>query len=249
MTVRTIIVSAFNELQLYAPGEDIANVDIAKGFQSLNIMLDSWSNESLSTFCILEQSILLTPPTALYTIGPGGTGIDTSKGGQRPLRIIEGPGAAYIQDTNYNNYNVDVITRAEWNMIGNRTINSNIPNCIFYDPQFPLGQLNVFPEPNIGYTLFFDSYSQLARMPSIDVDIDLPPGYEKALQHNLAIELSSSYPIAKLSAQTVALAREAKANIKRTNSKILLSVYDPELITKATGSYNIYSDSYNATGR
>lgn len=243
--VREIIASSFHELQLYAPDEQVALVDIARGLRSLNTMIDSWSNEKLACVYTLEQTIVLQPGIAKYSIGPGGT-IDTSKGGQRPLKLIEGPGAAYIQDTNSNNYLVDVITREKWNLIGNRTIDSNIPDTLWYDPQYPTAYLNVYPVPNIGYNLYFDSDALLSTMPSVDVDINLPPGYSKAFQHNLAIELYPMYPGAVLAPSTVANAREAKANIKRTNSRSIVAVYDSELISKATGGYNIYSDSYNA---
>lgn len=247
MLVREIIVTALNELQVYGAGEDVAPVDMARGFQSLNVMLDSWSTENLACFATLEQSIVLKPTVSQYTIGPGGT-IDTSQGKQRPIRLIEGPGAAYILDSNSNKFGVNVVPREKWNLIGNLTVNSNVPDTIFYDAQFPTAFLNVFPVPNIGWTLYFDSYSQLAAMPSLDMDITLPPGYAKALGHNLAIELEPLFPSAKLSKITVALAATAKANIKRSNSQPIMATFDSEIVSKARGSYNIYSDGYSSSG-
>jgi hypothetical protein len=43
---------------------------------------------------------------------------------------------------------MEVVPRDKWNQIGNRssTITSQIPSVLFYDPQFPLGVINVFPD-------------------------------------------------------------------------------------------------------
>lgn len=242
MLVREIITNAFQELQIYAPGEQVQPVDIARGFQTANTMLDMWSNQNLFCYATLEQQLQLVPGKAQYTLGPGGT-LEF-----RPLRIKTGPGAAYVQDANGNNYGVDVVTVEEWNSIGNRVIsNSNFPDTLYYSATFPLGVINMFPVPNLSYTLLFDSYQELTAFPSVDVDINLPRGYAQAVQRNLAIELEPMYPTARLSNNTKMLASEAKATIKRTNSKLLLAVYDPELGPRGVGTYNVYTDGWNNT--
>lgn len=249
MLVREIIVNALNELQVYSPGEQVTLIDLARGLQTLNVMLDSWSTENMSCFYVLEQQIVLVPSVAQYTIGPGGT-IDTSQGGQRPIRLIDGPGSAYVQDSMGNNYPVAVVQKAQWNAIGNRVVtNSNFPDTIYYDPQFPTAFLNVFPVPNQNNTLFFDAYAQLSQFSSLDVDINLPPGYAEALQKNLALGLKPYFPIAVLDPQTVRLAAISKANIKRANSGTPITTYDGELVPSAPGTYNIYTDGYNANSR
>lgn len=245
MLVREIITAAFHELQVYATDEELALSDLAKGFQALNVMLDSWSTENMTCYATLEQSVTLVAGVAQYTIGPGGT-IDTSQGNQRPIKLIGGPGGAYVQDAQGNNYPVSIVSQAQWNSIGNRVVtNSNFPDTVFYDPQFPTAYINVFPVPNQGNTLYFDSYQQLQRFASVDLDITLPPGYAKALQHNLAIELAPVYPVARLSKTTTDLARFAKANVKRANGDALLAQFDPELTPNAPGTYNIYTDNYS----
>lgn len=243
MLVREIITSALQELQLYAPGEQVAPVDIARGFQSANTMLDMWANDSLLCYATLEQSLVLVPGQAAYTLGPGG---DLEF---RPLRVKTGPGAAYIQDTNGNNYSVNVIAIEQWNAIGNRVIsNSNFPDTAYFSAQFPVATINLFPVPNLAYTFFFDSHQELAAFPSVDVDIDFPRGYAEAVQRNLAIALEPFFPTARLSKQTKDLASKAMANIKRNNQRQLLAQYDIEIAARGTGTYNIYTDAYNNSG-
>jgi hypothetical protein len=238
VTARDIIQGAFEQVRVYAPGETALNADVARAFDVLNSMLDSWSNESLSCYAILEQTGNLHVGITQYTIGIGGTFNMT-----RPLRLIDGPGAAYILDTNNDKYPIDVVPRDEWNMISQPNVNADLPTTLFYDPQFPLGVINIWPAPNIAYPLFFDSYLQLSEFTSLVSPISFPPGYKKAIQDNLALELSDYFPNAKITQRLIQAAGISKGNIKRTNIRPVRAEYDPELVSKATGTYNIYNDS------
>ncbi len=237
-----IVTDALEKLGVYAPGETLTDADAERGLTCLNDMLDSWSNESLSCYAILEQSTTLVVGQNAYTIGTsGGANINAT----RPLRIIEGPGAAYIQDTNSNNYFMDVLPRDQWNLIGNRgsTITSNVPDKLFYDPQFPLGIINIFPTPNISYTLFWDSYLQLVDLANLATVISLPPGYALALKSNLAVALKPYFAKAQLDPLVQMEAMKSLGNIKRTNIRTNVAVFDPEIVAHASATYNIYRDN------
>jgi hypothetical protein len=236
-TALDIITQSLQKLGVYAPGETLSSADSGLGLAVLNDMLDSWSTESLSCYAILEQSVVLTPGVNQYSIGPGG-----AINGTRPTRLIIGPGAAYIQDPSLNNYPVNVVARDYWNLIGTRNVNSNVPDTLFYDPQEPLGFINLFPTPNIGWTLYFDSYLQITQFATLYSTFSMPPGYLKAIKDCLAPEL---WPYFKNGEVTMTLQRQAmvaKGNIKRSNVRENVALYDPEIIARAQGSYNIYSD-------
>lgn len=234
-----IITDALLMLQVYAPGEVLTDADAEQGLSVLNDMLDSWSNEDLMTYAIFEQEYQMVPGQSQITIGPGGN-INTV----RPLRLIDGPGAAYIQDLTpgQNNYPVNVVPRDVWNMIGSRTVNSNVPDTLFYDPQYPLGIINLFPVPNLAWNLFFDSYQQLTEFANLYSELTLPVGYKKALQDCLAVELKPYFKTGPLDPMILAKASNSKGNIKRTNLREVIAVYDTEIVSRAAGSYNIYSD-------
>ncbi len=240
-TAFDIVQDALESLKVYGAGEDIRPADAARGLIQLNRMVDSFSNESLTTYAIREQSAPLINGKNRYSIGPGGD-FDM----ERPLRLLYGTGTAYLLDSNANRYSVDVFPQDRWNMIWNiQRINSNLPNTIFYDPQFPLAFINVYPKPNVDdVTLFWDSYLPLSRFESLVTEIILPPGYEEFFESNLAIRLNRFYPTAVLSADLVAIALESKANIKRTNQRENLAGYDKDLAASRTRPYNIYSDTY-----
>lgn len=235
-TARRVIQDAFEAVQIYAPGEIALDADIGRGFEVLNDMVESWSNEALTTFAVLEQSVTLIPNQYQYTIGVGAY-IDTV----RPLRILEGYGSAYILDQVGNRYPLEVIRQDRWNQIGNIVaVQANIPLYLFYDPQIPWGILNFFPIPNIGWQAFFDSYQQLATFPGLDQVLNFPIGYDRALKRNLAIELRSYYPDAIVTPELKEIAAVAKANVKRTNFRPTIAQYDDEIVSKSKATYNIY---------
>src|ERR1019366_4339390 len=123
-TAQHLITLALNKIKVYAPGEPISGADLAQSFSTLNEMLDMWSNWTLACFAILEQSAPLVPGQASYTIGVGG-----QFNMARPLRLIEGPGAAYTIDPNGNKYGIKVVPRDRWNMIANTSniVQANFP--------------------------------------------------------------------------------------------------------------------------
>src|ERR1700677_3706954 len=188
VTGGSLVKAAYQMIGYLGSNETMSGAAAALGLKQINFMLGSWSNENLATYAILEQNFVLMIGQNAYTIGTsGGASIPQV----RPIRLIEGSGAAYLQDTNANNYRVDVVTREQWNQIANRGVmtTSNIPDTLFYDPQFPLGVINIWPTPISAYTLFFDSFQQIAEFANLAQVVSLPPGYNLAIQANLAIIL------------------------------------------------------------
>lgn len=245
-TAKDLIQDALERLGVYAPGETISDADAERGLNVLNDMMDSWSNESLTCYAIKEQSGTLVVGKNSYTVGTGGDfAVD------RPLKILDGPGTAYILDTNSFKYPVQVVQRDTWNRIAssaNTSVTSNIPDTMFYDPQYPLGIINLFPTPNITYTLYWDSYAPFSDFSSLTAVMSLPPGYKLAIESNLALEISPYFKPDTWSPPPLLLrtARLSKANVKRTNSRLNVAVFDPEIVARSSYIYNIYNDSTTA---
>lgn len=207
---------------------------------AFNAMLDSWSNgEDLLSFVVLERSFTLSVGVASYTIGTGGV-VNVA----RPNDITE----AYVRDTGGNNFLMEIMTRDKWNQIGNRssTITNQIPDTLFYDPQYPLGVINIFPTPLLAYTLFYDSTQDLVDFASLASTLSMPPGYERAYVLNLALELmAAGFPCMlddKALMRLINNASDAKANIKRTNTRPVVSDLDEAIVSHASPTYNIFRD-------
>lgn len=238
MTPLDIVTDAFSEIGTYAPSEVLSGADSSYAFGKLNDLLDSWTNDSLITFAIQEQAAPLIPGTFQYTVGPGGM-----FNMPRPLRVLYGAARAYVMDQNGNRYPIEVVQRDQWNLIGN-LINqsSSLPMTMFYDPQFPLGVINLWPIPTLPYTLFWDSFLPLVDFISLGSTVTLPPGYARALKLNEAVELWGAYKPDNvvLSPSLKFRADEALAAVKRTNIRPYRALYDRAILRWPRDSYNIY---------
>ncbi len=239
-TAQSLIQDALEGIGVYAPSETPSTADLNRCLVILNDMMDIWSNESLMSYANTEQSGLLVPGQFQYTIGPAGDFNLT-----RPIRILDSPGTCYTVDQNGNRYNIQVVTQDRWNLIWNITqTNSNYPSNLFYDSQYPLGIINIYPVPTTGYTLFFDSRIQLSELANLAAPLVLPPGYSKAIKDNLRVQF---WPYFKPDgsvppASTIAMAANSKGIIKRTNVRPIYADFDPELVGRGVGGYNVYSD-------
>jgi hypothetical protein len=237
-TASDIITRSAKTLGYLGRTEVLSAGDANDGLTCLNAMLDSWSNESLLSFFTLERSFTETIGQTSYTIGSGGYINST-----RPSNIIR----AFIRDVNQLDYPLRVVPMDIWNDIGQKTITSQIANTLFYDPQYPLGVINIFPVPLLAYTIFFDSTNDQLDLTSLTTSLSLPVGYERAYVLNLAVDMmNAGFPCMLDQASLAALGKNAadsKAAIKRVNSKEVISEYDSAIVSRSQASYNIYSDS------
>jgi hypothetical protein len=239
----SIIQGALEAIKVYAPGVSVTDADAERCLSEMNHMLDKWSNESLACFANAEQSFVLVPGISIYTIGTGGTIPLT-----RPLKITTGYGAAYLKDSNNNRYPIDVIEQDQWNQIGLLTNQTEMPDTLFYDAQYPLGIINIYGTPSAAYTVYFDSRLQLADLINLNVNFSLPPGYTDAIQNNLAVRIWKFFKQGTPDPELKQEAMESLASIKRTNIRTSPSQYDSAIVSKATSSYNIYNDSMGRGG-
>ena len=241
-TASQIVNDALQMLGVYNPGDPVQSGDMITGLSVMNDMLDSWSNENLMVYANQSQAIQLASGVSQYTLGPGGTG-----GTTRPLSIPPGPGQCYIQDNTGSNYDVQVIDEAIWNQIGLKTNNSDIPDTLWYDPQYPLGVINLFPVPAQPYVLYITATLQLTDFANLQQAISLPPGYKLAITTNLAVALHPYFLEGEINKIIALRASQSRGNVKRTNQRVMTAQYDPEIVSRASPTYNIYRDRSNGT--
>jgi len=244
LTAGDIVTKALQMTGAYGAGQPLSAADAELGLDLLNAMMDEWSNYTLACYEVQEQSVVLVPGQNQYTIGPGG-----NINGPRPLKILTDPGTAYVQDSNGNNQGVEVVPRDKWNQYGNRSsiITSDFPNVLFYDPKFPLGVINLSPYPTLPYTLFFDSMLQLSEFANLSTLVSLPPGYNIAIFSNLAILAKPFFLDGQMDPVIPVTAARTLGAIKRTNQRDLYAQYDKEIVSRATVSYNPYTDSVGSS--
>lgn len=224
----TLIKASIRLLGAYAPGETPPDEDIQDGLEALNMMLDSWGLNRNLVNALTKDSFSLVAGTNNYTIGSAGT-FNTV----RPLKIEH----AYTRETNNTDCPLRIVDQAYWDRISSKTTQGR-PEVILYDPQTTLGKVYLYPTPETGYTLYLDSWKPITQIATSASTITLPPGYERALKYNLAIELAPEYGVS-VSDEVAVIAKESKAEIINVNAQEPLSVVDAALLYNGGYSSNI----------
>ena len=237
-TALDVITYAARGLGYLGRTDTLSAADGNDGLFAFNAMLDSMAGEELFSYATNTQSFPLVIGQSAYTIGAGGN-INTT----RPIDVP----SAYLRDANSLDYPIQVIPQDQWDAIGQKTITSQIPDTLFYDSQYPLGIINIFPVPLLNYTVFFESIIQQTQFSNLSQTLVTPPGYLLMYIQNLQLQMiSMGFPnllADKEYAMLIENASKSKANVKRMNIKEVIANYDPAIVSRSYATYNIYSDS------
>lgn len=223
-----IIKRAMRKLGKLSAGETPTDEEYEDGLQILNDMLDSWRLERLMVFAMRDEFVSMVSTQASYSIGPSGD-LDTD----RPIKIE----TAYILLGEIS-YGLKPLDFEEYAQLCNKPSTADFPSRYYYDPTMPTGTLYVYPVPNGVSELHI-----VTRVPTASVSladtISLPPGWQRAMVYNLAIEMAPEFETEPSSA-VIKVAIDSKANIKRSNTtKIKASTGLPALLGQ--GRSNIIS--------
>jgi hypothetical protein len=156
---------------------------------ALNAMIDSWN---LNRWFIPWQEIAVYDLVANQTSFTIGTGGDFN--GTRPLRIEQA-------NVIINTYSpvlrkpVDIVDFRQWSAVSVQAV-AAIPNILYYDGAFTsgLGKVYLWPQANQAYQLELYQWHAVSQFSAITTSQSLPPGYDRALVFNLAVEMFSLAP-------------------------------------------------------
>jgi hypothetical protein len=209
-TTRDIIKGALRLIGTIASGETPSASEQSDALLVLNQMLDSWSNENLLVFDRTREIFPLVASQQAYTMGLAGN-FNTS----RPIEI-ERIGIINTGYTPNSEIPVRILTLDEWADLTIKSTTSSLPTAAYIEWTNPLIIINLWPVPNTGASIALYTKKSFAAITDVSLDIGLPPGYEKAIRYNLAVELCPEYGM-PASAEVIQGATEGKANIKQTN--------------------------------
>lgn len=209
-TVNDLIKGSLRLLGAIAQGETPSSNASADALSALNDMLESWSNDGFLIYHRVIESLTLTASTASYTIGSSGAFNTT-----RPVRIAN---ALVKQSGSNDEIPIRIYNEDEWAQISDKTLTSILPQGIYYDPNFALGLIYVWPVPSATASLILYSDKPLSNFSLIADTVSLPPGYKEAMRYNLAVRLAPEYG-RPISQDIAMIASESKAAIMRTNNE------------------------------
>lgn len=168
---------------------------------TLNDMLDSWANDGLLVPYRTLESFTLTGGTQNYTIGTGGA-FNTI----RPIQII----SAYVRDGG-SDYNLTRVDDSDFASITSKDTQS-IPEYMTFTNAYPLATISIYPIPASAYSIYLLSEKIIGNY-ALSTTIDLPPGWNRAVKNNLAVELCNEYG-QEIPNGIAAIAADALAKIK-----------------------------------
>jgi len=243
-TANDIIRAAMRLIQVSAVDTDLTAAELKDGLESLNRMLDSWSADELTLYQVIREQFPLVSGQNPYSMGYGGD-FNTS----RPIKIVD----AYLVLNNGSipvSYPMQVLGYDDYNSVRLKTLSTNFPNYIYYQPSFPIAEVYIYPifAPNDPSTQG-PAYINLTSWKPFDMVVDptaymeYPPGYWEAIVFNLAVRIAEEYQF-DIRSTTVQLAVNALKRVKRLNQRTVTLQTDVALMNTSQLRYNIYSDGY-----
>lgn len=213
MTAREMIASSLRLIGVLASGETATSNEANDALESLNQMLSSWSNENLVVYQKVRDEFTLTADDGSYTWGTtAGAGNFTTA---RPIEVLTAN--LELQGTDPQEIPLKILTLQEYASLSSKTLDSSVPACVYFDGAYPNVGVEFYPVPSTAEHVVFYSLKPFSTL-TLSTELSYPPGYEKAIRYNLAMDLAPEYgrqPDALIMQQAI----DAKSAIKRKNSQ------------------------------
>ena len=210
--VSTMILHSLRLLGEKERGDTLSSAEQTDCLYDLNSMLESWSIERLMCYQVLQESFSLASNTVSYSIGTGGT-FNTD----RPTKIVD---PCFVRDSSNLDSPVKILDASAYGRIVQKSgSGTTYPDYLFYDGGYNssgLANISIYPPPKSALTLFINSWKQLGSVSTISAQLTLPPGYQRAIEYNFAVEEAGGFT--DVSAAVAKIARDSKAAIKSINA-------------------------------
>lgn len=243
-TVRDLCTYVLKTLNIVYDGRDPTPAELNGALYIVNEAFDSWNIDGQ----MIYARQFLTFPTdssyqtnangVYYTLGPVGSGASwiMPAGQDRPSDIefvsFQLPTVPVV------NKPCKVLTAQEWAAIRATQVISPIPNWIYMDEQYPITNVYVWPVPNGGSSLTFTFWQQLPTQLTLDSQVQLPPGYLKAIRLEAVMSYASFYNM-PIKPEWASQYDTIKNNIKASNIQSNRLEYD---VPAGPGVYDVLTD-------
>lgn len=203
MIGQDLVNGALRALGVIASGESPSTEESTDGLAASNELLASWSALGLTIPQITRDTSVTLNGSESYALAT------------RPIRIK----SAALVAVNGTAHPIEIIPAERWVAVVDRTRTGIFAEVLFCDYGYTSATIYLSPKPSAG-TLELYVYRPLSSIASLATAISLPPGYERALRLNLAVELASEYgrPVPP---ELLANAAEAKTAITNLNALVL----------------------------
>lgn len=185
-----IIKRALRLIGALAQGESPTTDQTTEAAVALNGLVKAWQADGMPLWAIKTLSIPFVQGVSVYRVGVG-----QSVNYPKPLKVLQAWNHSLTSNVDIP---MRIITRQEYNVLGNKTSAGN-PIQVFYDVQNAYGDINVFPVPTsteatantltIVYQRPFEDFDTSTDTP------DFPQEWYDAVTYGLACRLAPEYGI------------------------------------------------------
>jgi len=209
---------------LSGPGRTASTYDLADGLWALNSLLNRWLNERLMVYQVARTLVNTVAGQPAYQIGVGAPDWNLPW----PPRIERASIVLLSATPGPQELPMYVMaTVEEWQAVPLKNTASTFPLWCYYDRAYPIGIFNVWPVPQENDQIALYLWEQIAQFAAVTSTVVLPPGYQRALEYGLAVDLMPRYPAeAVANPLVIQEARDAKAQIKSINATPLIAACD-----------------------
>lgn len=207
-TARDIVKKSLQKIGALVKSEEPQADEADDGLAALNALMASWGNDSLNEYARTLETFTLTG-AASYTIGSGGN-FNTV----RPSNIV----SATVRSGSID-YVVNIIDDSTYNDIPYKNT-TGTPLFLNYSNAYPLGVIKLYPIDNGMTSITLLTEKPLNGFATLDTDMSLPDGWERALIYNLALDLAPEYNqkpdayVIKVAQESLGLIRSKVAQVR-----------------------------------
>ena len=216
MTAAQLVRSALRLIEVIGSGGEESAEEAADGLAVLQALLASWSAEELTVFASNTQSVSMTADDAEYTLAT------------RPQKVL----SADVLSAAIT-FPVEVCGPKRWAEIGDKNSKSLVTKAVFCDYGFPDAVIKVAPIPLGSATLRLYCTTDLATLASGAATFSMPPGYERAVRFNLAVDLCAEWG-KKLDPTVATIATQSKQALQALNASNAAAIGARELQSPAS---------------
>lgn len=229
-TANDLIKSAAIKLGAIQTGETLSADEVSDSLAILNSWLDSESTVKGMIYHIQQESFTWNANQASQTIGTGGDFNTT-----RPIHIEDG---TYFRDVNTIDDPITILRdRQSYDSLASKTDTTTFPEILYYEPDYPLGVLYVYPVPSQNITFKLNSWKALQVFALTD-NLAMPPGYQWMIENNLAVHLEPVFSV-PCPERVKREAIDSKKRVKRINHVPLTSFNDAFHAIRGRGKSDI----------
>lgn len=185
-TVKDLITGSMRLLGITDPVENLSAEQQAVGLAAFNALLDAWNTDEFLSYTINRTVYPLTIAKQSYTLGTGGD-FDYP----RPA-AIENISILLTNTTPNIEIPIKVDQDEDWQGITVKSVASSYPTEVYPDGGFPFNTLYFWPIPSAACSVVLYTWNKIASY-ALNDTLTLPPGYERALRFNLAVELAPEF--------------------------------------------------------